>query len=120
MVAHRTAPTDRTCRHCGVDERTGARFKRWSLVCNVCRNSLRRAQHMSRDAAPDPPPPPLTPATLTPIRYVRAKLGRCPSLDQDARAARTYYAAVARVARELGYQEQAAEWAALAGGGDGD
>lgn len=113
MVAVRTTPTDRTCTHCGAQESAGARFKRWSLVCNACRNSLRRAQYTAQDAPPEPPPPPLTPETLTPVRYVLHRLGPCPSFDQQAAAARQYYAAIARVAREMGYQEQAMEWSAL-------
>ncbi len=117
MVAVRTASTDRTCTHCGAQESDGARFKRWSLVCNACRNSLRRARYTAQDARPEPPPPPLTPETLTPVRYVLHRLGPCPSFDRQAAAARHYYAAIARVAREMGYGEQAAEWAALAGRG---
>lgn len=115
MVAVRTAPTDHTCRHCGAQESAGARFKRWSLVCNACRNSLRRAQYTAQDALPEPPPPPLTPETLTPVRYVLHRLGPCPSFDRQPAAARHYYAAIARVAREMGYPEQAQEWMTLAG-----
>lgn len=114
MVTVRTAPTDRTCTRCGAQESHGARFKLWSYTCHECRNSDARARHQARAALPPDEPVPLTAGNVTPVRYVLHRLGPCPSFDRQPAAARQYYAAIARVAREMGYPEQEAEWAALA------
>lgn len=101
----------------GAQEAHGARFKRWTHLCHVCRNSDARARHQSRAALPPEEPVPLTAGNVTPVRYVLHRRGPCPSFDRQPREARHYYAAIARVAHEMGYPEQAQEWVTLAGRG---
>jgi len=111
MVARRTVPTDRTCTHCGAREQDGAKFRQWRRTCYGCENGVRRVPRL----APAEERVPLTDATLTPVRYCLHQLGPCPSSDAQPDEARRWWAACARVARELGYHEQASEWQALAG-----
>ena len=56
-------------------------------------------------------------APTSPVAYVRQHLGKCPSPERDLAGARAYWAALSRVCRALGLDEQADEWQALSRGG---
>lgn len=120
MTRLATAPRDTVCTHCGRTTLDGATFARWRKTCTDCHKAQKRAninQQRGKSATPPPPVVPLETLTAypTPVHVVYRHLGPCPLVTERLDLARQYWRTLARVSRELGYQDQAADWEALAG-----
>lgn len=125
MVALATAPRDTVCTHCGRTTLDGATFARWRKTCTDCHKAQKR-EYMDRQratyarAADQRPPRHTDPggtalAYPTPVHVVYRHLGPCPRVAERLDLARDYWRTLARVAREMGYADQAADWETLAG-----